>query len=296
MLGFKTRPKPGQWGKYVAVALTTSACSLQDYTYLGAGDPNTDTSDETSTNGSETNVPDAAPTTDVTDTVDIDASVPEGGIDDGGDATGPDLTDQTDETDTTMVDTSDTTAVDTTAPDAGDTDTTTDDLDAGPEPPLVVEGNLIPNSSFENPNSVWYGFGASYAINTSDRAHTGTKSLVSGNRKQGVWEGPALNLMPIVSAGESYTFQAWVQAESDTAQIGPVVKSNCRVTDDAGVVTPVEDLYTKLASTFATATQWHLIDVDIIVPDCELTIFDVYLEGPPVDALLYVDDVSLVPN
>lgn len=291
MLGFKTRPKPGQWGKYVAVALTTSACSLQDYTYLGAGDPNTDTSEETSTDGSETTGSDASDVS-MTDTVDIDASVPEGGIDDGGDMTGPDLTDQTD---TTMVETTDTTAVDTTDVDASDMASTTDEVDAGPEPPLVVTGNLIPNSSFENPNSVWYGFGNSSVVNTLDRAHTGVHSLHSTARKE-KYEGPATSIMSVVTQGESYVIRAWVQSDDGVNSIQVSVKTVCReVLDDAGVSSLVE-YYDPVASVGATSTSWHELNGLYVIRTCDMVSVDIYFELPPGGVEFYIDDVSLVPN
>lgn len=296
MLGFKTRPKPGQWGKYVAVALTTSACSLQDYTYLGAGDPNTDTSDETSTNGSETTESDASDVS-MTDTVDIDASVPEGGIDDGGDmTTGPVLTDQTDETDTTMVETSDTTAVDASDVGSDDTDTTTDDLDGGSVAPEKIEGNLIPNSSFENPiaGSGWYPFGPLTLSNVEDPVHTGLRSLMAAGRSD-LWQGPGISILSPTSGGTAFRARAWVRADEETNSISMSLKWTCFVRDDAGVGTPVDD-YLPLATVFATATQWHLLEHVLTVPDCDLTGLDLYFEGPPAGAAFYVDDVSLVPD
>src|SRR5688572_25083331 len=80
MLRVMTRQKPWQWGKYVAVGLTTTACSLQDYAYLGQSDESTDTSGDASPqDDSETNATDASDSTSITIGAKGDAALPEAG-------------------------------------------------------------------------------------------------------------------------------------------------------------------------------------------------------------------------
>lgn len=158
--------------------------------------------------------------------------------------------------------------------------------DAGP--PLVVADNLIANSSFEEPNTLWFGFGNTPQLDVvEDRAHTGRHALKVTQRHD-VWAGPALDVGSWLTPGASYRFRVWVLGPEDPASI--TVSSQLHCDTDAGV----DENYAPLVSAIASDGEWVELDATFDAPTCAGMEFVLYVEGPPADVAFHIDDASLI--
>jgi endo-1,4-beta-xylanase len=77
--------------------------------------------------------------------------------------------------------------------------------------------NLIVNSGFESGNTNgWSAFGSSTISTTQEQAHTGAFSLLSSNRSAN-WNGPSINLKPLLQPGKIYRFSFWVRLQNSSS-------------------------------------------------------------------------------
>jgi Carbohydrate binding domain len=159
--------------------------------------------------------------------------------------------------------------------DAGAIATRTDAGAPAPSP------ELIPNPSFESGHAGWFGLGDSRILDVAD-AHTGSRAMLSTNREAS-WAGPSYDVRSLVVAKQPYGVSAWVRNEFGTHPIMLTLELECGH----------DTTYTRLA-TRAVASDWLQIDASFFAPDCpDLEKLSVYVEGPPANKNLLVDDVSL---
>jgi hypothetical protein len=158
------------------------------------------------------------------------------------------------------------------------------------------DGNLIPDGDFDSGSSSWTCFGMCTTLLSEDDPRSGTRCLLTSNRTQ-VWEGPSLNLIGKVTAGETYRLSVWVRAEldddpdaslPDTFSIGITQKRSCISSD------PPDGTFTQLSSGTASRA-WSEQTAVFLAPDCaDLQESAVYLERAPAGASFCIDDTSLV--
>lgn len=287
--------------------LALYGCSLQDYDALGEGKepgPKTEeTEDETSTRETpSSSVNETVSSTASESTMDVDASVTTEGDSGVGETT---------QVTTSEIVTSDTTTsseVPTTDEPTSTSEPTSSssssDESSGPPPPLVVEGNLIQNSSFEQPVLTgtlpgrWQVIGNAAAIVSSSVSHTGTRSWQCAGRTVN-WEGPGIELRTILDPGIVYVARAWVRMEADKPATFHIVRKNVCVFD--GAVEEDNDanrtlIYSQLAAGFSIGNEWvYLESSPFTLRDCDLNSFVLYFEGPAAGESFYVDDVAVVP-
>lgn len=285
--------------------LALYGCSLQDYDALGEGKepgPKTEeTEDETSTRETpSSSVNETVSSTASESTMDVDASVTTEGDSGVGETT---------QVTTSEIVTSDTTTsseVPTTDEPTSTSEPTSSSSDESsePPPPLVVEGNLIQNSSFEQPVLTgtlpgrWQVIGNAAAIVSSSVSHTGTRSWQCAGRTVN-WEGPGIELRTILDPGIVYVARAWVRMDANKAGTFHIVRKNVCVFD--GAVEEDNDanrtlIYSQLAAGFSIGNEWvYLESSPFTLRDCDLNSFVLYFEGPAAGESFYVDDVAVVP-
>lgn len=288
-----------------AVALLALyGCSLQDYDALGEGKPpgpkTEETEDETSTR--------ETPSSSVNETVSSTAEESTSGVDasvtteeDSGVAETTQVSSS--EVATSEPVTSSETPV-TSEPATSEPASSSSDVSSEPPPPLVVEGNLIQNSSFEQPVLTgtlpgrWQVIGNAAAIVSSSISHTGNRSWQCAGRTAN-WEGPGIELRTILDPGLVYVARAWVRMDADSPATFHIVRKNVCVFD--GAVEQDNDanrplIYTQLAAGFSTGNEWvYLESSPFTLRDCEVNSFVLYFEGPAAGESFYVDDVAVIP-
>jgi endo-1,4-beta-xylanase len=157
-----------------------------------------------------------------------------------------------------------------------------DDVAVRPQPEPLGP-NLVTNPGFETGTNGWYTWSGTLSATTA-QAHSGTQSGVVTDRTA-TWNGPVYSLLSAVTPGATYAATAWARvdgAASDSVDI--TLKITC-----AGA----PDLYEQIASATATDASWVQLNGTFTVPLCQLTDFEIYLEGPAAGEDLYVDDVSV---
>ncbi len=285
--------------------LALYGCSLQDYDALGEGKepgPKTEeTEDETSTRETpSSSVNETVSSTASESTMDVDASVTTEGDSGVGETT------QVTSSEVVTSDTTTSSEVPTTDEPTSTSEpaSSSSDESSGPPPPLVVEGNLIQNSSFEQPVLTgtlpgrWQAIGNAAAIVSSSVSHTGTRSWQCAGRTVN-WEGPGIELRTILDPGIVYVARAWVRMEADKPATFHIVRKNVCVFD--GAVEEDNDanrtlIYSQLAAGFSIGNEWvYLESSPFTLRDCDLNSFVLYFEGPAAGESFYVDDVAVVP-
>lgn len=152
----------------------------------------------------------------------------------------------------------------------------------GPETGAPVENpNLFTDPSFEDGHSGWIPFGNSLILDVSDQAHSGTHCIQSFDRTQ-TYEGPSRRIAGLVTKGAAYEASGWVRAEGGPT-INLAIKQSCQGASDS---------YITFASAVET-TAWTQVAGIFTVPDCVLTEYLLYFEGPPGGVDFFLDDVSL---
>lgn len=148
-----------------------------------------------------------------------------------------------------------------------------------------VDGNLMPNWSFESGVNGWVGWGGSVIASSSAHAHSGTRSALLSNRS-GDWQGPVFNLLPLVIAGETYDIGAWGRIEGvDYDNLRITVKTVCNGTSEN---------YHQLDMVTATSTEWTELQGSITLPQCALTEASLYFDGAQPGVNIYLDDVVVL--
>ncbi|HET9957086.1 MAG TPA: endo-1,4-beta-xylanase [Polyangiaceae bacterium] len=143
--------------------------------------------------------------------------------------------------------------------------------------------NLIENGGFEAGIAGWSTWNGT-ASQSTVRAHSGTSSLLIGNRTDNA--PAATNLTSVVKAGGNYQVSFWVA-------IGGAESANVNLTKKI-VCNGQDATYSWIANPTAVADgAWVELQGTLDVPNCELGEVTVYAEGPAAGVDLYVDDVKV---
>jgi hypothetical protein len=148
----------------------------------------------------------------------------------------------------------------------------------------VVE-NLITNSNFESGISGWSAaFGGTLAASTA-QFHGGAQSAVLTNRS-GNYQGAFFNLTSLVDQGSTYSFSAF-------ARLGGLSSGPINMTAFIQCAS-LADQFVQIDTMTGSDTAWGLLSGNLAVPSaasCTLNNLQVYIEGAPAGADIYVDDV-----
>jgi endo-1,4-beta-xylanase len=162
-------------------------------------------------------------------------------------------------------------------PDAG-VSILVDDL-ALREQPLA---NLITNSTFETGTAGWFGFGPS-VIGTTTDAHSGDQAAVASGRTA-TWNGIATNLTSVVTSTATYRASAYVKVQNAaTAPVNLTAAVRC-----AGG----PQQFLPVASGSASNSAWTELSGSVQMPNCSISEFILYAEGPAAGVDILLDDVT----
>lgn len=285
-----------------AIVTALGGCSLQDYDYLGADNGKKDdttgeetTAEDTTESETSSNSPDASVTSDTSSSavsssdtsitietvsshepdasVSSESSMPvEAGLSSSSSSSAAPASSSSSE------------------PASSSSDVPTED----PPLPVVVDPyNLILGASFENGPGDWVVLGNATLKVTTDKSRSGEKSMATVGRTHD-WEGPSLEMLDILTPGESYIASAWVRPKSDKGATFHIVRKAICV-DDAGVAeTEQAEIYLQLGSTYTEGPWAQIVTPPFSMPNCDLQTFVLYVEGPPPGESFYMDDVSVV--
>lgn len=143
--------------------------------------------------------------------------------------------------------------------------------------------NVITNSGFESGVDGWFGFGAVSTEATTARAHGGSQSArVSGRTDS--WNGIATSLVGRVTPGTSYSVSAWAQVGTGSSPVNLTFQNAC----DGG-----SESFTFVAGATVGDGSWTELTGTLVVPNCNLTTANFYIEGAPAGVDIYLDDVVL---
>jgi len=143
--------------------------------------------------------------------------------------------------------------------------------------------NIVSNGTFESGTSGWSTYSGT-ATSTTARAHSGSRSLLIGNR---TGNAPAMtNLTSVVTKGASYAASVWVS-------IGGAASANVNLTQK--VVCDGQTSYSWFVNPVTVNDgQWVELKGTLNIPNCaNLTEFTIFAEGPAAGVDLYVDDVNI---
>jgi endo-1,4-beta-xylanase len=144
--------------------------------------------------------------------------------------------------------------------------------------------NIVSNGTFESGTSGWYTY-SGVASSTTARAHSGSRSLLIGNR---TGNAPAVtDLSQVVTKGASYSVSFWVSIGGAAASAN--VNLTQKVTCDG------QTSYSWFVNPVAVNNgQWVELKGTLNVPNCSnLTEVQIFAEGPAAGVDLYVDDVNV---
>ena len=142
--------------------------------------------------------------------------------------------------------------------------------------------NVVVNGDFESGISGWIAWAGTIA--PSSVAHGGTGSVQVSNRSA-TWQGPVYDLLSSVTPGASYEVAGYARVSgAASAPVDIVLLSTCNGTDS----------FTQVATGTATDAGFVAMTGSYQVPACNtLTQLALYVEGPPADVTLLVDDVTV---
>jgi GH35 family endo-1,4-beta-xylanase len=143
--------------------------------------------------------------------------------------------------------------------------------------------NIVSNGTFESGTSGWYTYSGT-ASSTTARAHSGSRSLLIGNR---TGNAPAVaDLSQVVTKGASYNVSFWVS-------IGGAASANVNLTQK--IVCDGQTSYSWFVNpTTVTDGQWTELKGTLNVPNCSnLSEVQIFAEGPAAGVDMYVDDVNV---
>lgn len=162
-------------------------------------------------------------------------------------------------------------------PDAG-VDILVDDLALREVPPP----NLVANPGFESGTGGWFGFGPTVLGTTTDAA-SGERAVI-GTGRTATWNGIATDLTSRVVATATYRAEARVKiAGAASDRVGLTAAVGC-----AGEATRFLPIGSAMASNGAYVT----VSGSVQVPNCSVTSFILYAEGPAAGVDILMDDVA----
>ncbi len=142
--------------------------------------------------------------------------------------------------------------------------------------------NAIANGDFESGVAGWVAWAG--MLSPSSVAHGGNGSAVVTGRTD-TWQGPVYDLLPAVTPGATYRFDAFASvAGAASAPVSMVVASTCEGSPTS---------YAEIGSAAATEEAFVALSGSYQIPTCELESLFFYVQGPPAGVDLIVDDVSV---
>jgi hypothetical protein len=163
--------------------------------------------------------------------------------------------------------------------------------------------NIIRNPGFELGVTPWTTFSDGTSVATLDASstfvHSGMYSGHVSNRTK-PFQGAVQEIHNLVIPGHTYQAVAWVlvgnpaDAGPDAAAILP------QPTQFTAAVTCLVDgaqttTYIPVGISSADSSTWMSVSGALTVPICDLSMLEIYVEGPAPGLDMYVDDLSLTP-
>jgi len=147
-----------------------------------------------------------------------------------------------------------------------------------------LEPELLQNTGFETSLDWWFPWGAAQPVHSTDAAHSGLGSAYVSGRSNN-FDGLATNLLASVTPGMTYQASGWILLDGAATGEG-VLTAALRCEGDAST------RFVRIGQAAASDSAWTLITGSIDVPDCTLTEFFFYVEGPAPGISFYFDDPS----
>lgn len=139
----------------------------------------------------------------------------------------------------------------------------------------AAAGELLHSANFEGSTSGWTSFGATTLSSSTAAAHGGDASLFVTGRTD-TWHGAACDMSSVMTAGETYQFEAWVMQENAGESIQLMAKSGD---------------YIQIAAADAQAGTWVKLTGELTVPDSSTDVLIYFQTSGTSD--FYVDDVTV---
>jgi endo-1,4-beta-xylanase len=159
--------------------------------------------------------------------------------------------------------------------------------EAGAQPPSVLPDHIA--TDFENGTvQGWYGRGGSEILTvTASAAHSGANGLQVEGRTQG-WNGPQLDVTPIMEAGKTYELSAWLRLPAGTP--------NASVSMTIQRTTGGSDHYEGVTSGTVTAGGWVKLtgEYKLVYPSEKVVVYFELFANPTL--AFYVDDFLIQRN
>jgi len=147
-----------------------------------------------------------------------------------------------------------------------------------------LEPELLQNTTFETSLDGWFPWGAAQPVHSTEAAHSGLGSAYVTGRSNN-FDGLATNLLASVTPGMTYQASGWILLDGAATGEG-VLTAALRCEGDAST------RFMRIGQAAASDSAWTLITGSIAVPDCTLTEFAFYVEGPAPGVSFYFDDPS----
>ncbi len=143
--------------------------------------------------------------------------------------------------------------------------------------------NILDNPDFEKGREGW--FSRTCAVRAvSSPVHGGNGSLKVLGRTQ-TWQGAKQSVFGKIVKGKTYKVSAWVKLDNTGKDL---VVISFEKQDDSGIS------YINVASATATDTGWVELSGEFTLNVTgELTVLDIYFEGPKPGVNFYIDDVKV---
>ena len=142
---------------------------------------------------------------------------------------------------------------------------------------------LIPNTGFEGNSDWWFGWGSALISASTVAAHSGNGSGYVSNRNFN-YSGPAINLASWITPGATYQASAWgLLDNASSAELVLTAAATCQGESMQ---------FMRIGNASASNAYWTKVSGSVAVPDCTLTDFFFYVEGPAAGIDFYVDDAS----
>jgi glucuronoarabinoxylan endo-1,4-beta-xylanase len=145
------------------------------------------------------------------------------------------------------------------------------------------DSNILDNPGFEKGREGW--FSRTCAIKAvSSPVHSGSRSLKVFRRTQ-TWQGAKQSVFGRIAEGKAYKVSAWVKLDNAGKDL---VTISFEKQDDSGIN------YINVANATATDTAWVQLSGEFtLTVTGELTVLDIYFEGPKPGVNFYIDDVQV---
>lgn len=142
---------------------------------------------------------------------------------------------------------------------------------------------LVQNTTFETNLDWWFAWGSATVEQSNAKAHSGLGSAYISDRENG-YDGLAINLLGSVDPGTTYQATGW--ALLDNVANAEVVLTAAATCDGQSTQ------FLRIGQAAATDSAWTKITGSVDVPDCTLSGFFFYVEGPEPGTNFYFDDPS----